>query len=521
MNAAELLWSTLRREEGSRLALVGDGLELSYAEVRRRLSALAACLLTGDVRTGDRVAMLSRNAPQYAEAYWAAISIGAISVPLNFRLAIPELRKLLIHCTPSAYFCSAEYVSVLELADPRACNVPIIYWGERLIGTPANCIYFDDVASNATAEEPLPITLGERDPMAIVFTGGTTGTPKGSVRTHGNAIAMALLAPGHALLGKRGASMCVTPIFHVAGQTSLLGWLWGGTIVMSAGHFDAPTFLSTVEKYSVESVFIVPTMALALTKIPDTSAYDISSLKEWRSGSAALPLEVARRLAEMYPHVRLANGAGSTEGGTFGSVPWTVMRSRRPGCVGRPPPGQEVRILDADGSFLSDQSGETLGEIILRGAQVCVAYWDAPEQTELAFAGGWFHTGDLGWIDEDGYLYLADRKEEMIISGGENVYPLEVEGVILRVAGILDVAVVGLPDERWGERVAAVIVVDGGDEIVQQVLSVCQDELASYKRPRALLRVEAIPRTVAGKIEKHAVRELLASRISEAGQVVH
>ena len=207
----------------------------------------------------------------------------------------------------------------------------------------------------------------------------------------------------------------------------------------------------------------------------------------------------------------LGNGAGSTEGGNFGVVPWSVMSSRSSGCVGRPPAGQEVRIADDEGSLHAPGNASGLGEILVRGAQVGRGYWNAEDRTKETFKDNWLHTGDVGWFDDDGYLYLADRKEELIISGGENVYPLEVEEILFHVEGVLDAAAVGMPDVRWGESVVAVIVAKGGMDIRERILEECGRSLAAYKRPRTVVLVDEIPRTMAGKIQKNVLRDIVRS----------
>lgn len=514
MNAADLLWRTLRREDPNGLALVGSRLELTWGEVRRRMSALVAALVARGVAPGDRVCILSRNIEEYAEAYWAIISAGAVAVPLNFRLAEPELERLIAHTEPTAYLVDAGMLPALERVDPSLPDTPTIVWGDGDNGGLRPGWSWYDAIVAADTSEPRAPDVDESDPMAIVYTGGTTGTPKGVVRTHRNAIGIAIVRPGHDVVGQRSTTMCVTPIFHVAGQGALLGWLTGSTIVMSSGRFDAEAFLAAVARHHVESVFIVPTMALALSQVEDPGRYDLSSLREWRSGSAALSVEIAQRVQDMYPHVRLGNGAGSTEAGNYAVVWWDEMRTRPPGCIGRPPAGQEVRLVDLEAREVPP--GE-LGEIVIRGVQVGRGYWNATEATEAAYRDGWLHTGDLGRVDADGLLYLVDRIKDMIVTGGENVYPIEVEDVIFSVDGVRDVSVVGEPDERWGEVVVAVVVPDEGRDVLAAVEAACERSLAGYKRPRWVVLTDSLPRTVAGKIDKLTLRRRVIKAASEVG----
>ncbi len=510
MNVAQILAATLREVDPKRVALGDVDGSHTFSDFTHRLAALTTWLRSRGFGPGHRIGILSRNSLEYLEAWWSVIAIGAIAVPLNFRLVSAELRRIFEANPLSAYFCSAELFGLLREADESLVEKQVIVW-RGAIDLPFEVRQIEDIVAQPQCD--LTVTsVPDEAPFSIIYTGGTsTGSPKGVIRTHGNAIAHAFLAPGHNFSGRRRTVLCSTPLFHAAGQIGLFNLLLGGTVVMSGRGFDTRQFLELVNRYQVEAAFVVPTIVIELTRIAGTA--HVPSLRELRCGSAPLPLEVARRLVSMFPGVWFGNGAGSTEAGTYAVVGWDVMSERPYGCVGRPPLGQEVRIFSEQGAELSQ---EHMGEIVIRGGQVSPGFWAQPERTMEVYGEGWLKTGDLGWIDEEGLLYLIDRLDDLIISGGENVYAREIEEVLYGVSGVVEAAVVGIADPRWGEVPVAAVVAASGALPVSDIESVLEQKLARYKHPRRIVLFEELPKTAVGKVDKRKLRAQLSQAPVEA-----
>jgi len=511
MNVAQLLAAALREVDPQRVALADPDGSRAFGDFTHRLATLTTWLRSRGFGPGHRIGILSRNSIDYLEAWWSVIAIGATAVPLNFRLVPAELRRIFEENPLSVCFCSAELVGLLGEADERLGEKPVVVWGGEAVGVPFEVRQIEDIVAQPGCE--LKVTsVPDEAPFSIIYTGGTsTGSPKGVVRTHGNATAHAVLAPGHNFVGRRRTVLCSTPLFHAAGQIGLFNLLFGGTVVMSGRGFGARQFLELVGRYQVEAAFVVPTIVIELTQI--TGAAHVPSLREVRCGSAPLPLEVARRLVSMFPALWFGNGAGSTEAGTYAVVGWDEMSERPYGCVGRPPLGQEVRIASEQGAELAP---DDMGEIVIRGGQVSPGFWAQPERTKEAFREGWLKTGDLGWVDQEGLLYLVDRKDDLIISGGENVYAREIEEVLYGVSGVAEAAVVGMADPRWGEVPVAAVVAAPGASPVSDIESVLEQKLARYKHPRRIVLFERLPKTAVGKIDKRELRAQFSQATAEA-----
>ncbi|MDP9082871.1 MAG: acyl--CoA ligase [Pseudomonadota bacterium] len=501
MNIAQLLTATLRQVDPQRVALADPDGSRTFGDFTHRLAALTTWLRSRGFGPGQRIGILSRNSIDYLEAWWSVIAIGATAVPLNFRLVAAELRRIIAANPLSACFCSAELVGLLGEADDCLAEKPVIVWGGDVAGMPFEVRQIEDLVAQSRCE--LEVTaVADEAPFSIIYTGGTsTGSPKGVIRTHGNATAHAFLAPGHNFSGRRRTVLCSTPLFHAAGQIGLFNLLVGGAVVLSGRGFDTRQFLELVNRYQVEAAFVVPTIVIELTQI--TGVAHVPSLRELRCGSAPLPLEVARRLVAKFPGVWFGNGAGSTEAGTYAVVGWEEMSAHPYGCVGRAPLGQEVRIFSEQGAELAPDG---MGEIVIRGGQVSPGFWGQPERTTEVFREGWLKTGDLGWIDQEGLLYLVDRKDDLIISGGENVYAREIEEILYAVSGVAEAAVVAMGDPRWGEVPVAAVVAAPGASPLCDIESALEQKLARYKHPRKIVLFEWLPKTAVGKIDKRELR---------------
>ena len=503
---------TARRADldADKVALVdpGRGRDLTYAQLDDRASRVAEFLRADwGVTTGSRVATLAHNRIDALELLFACAKLGAVLVPLNWRLAQPELEYILRDADAvGLVHDSAHAATARELGD----TVP----GER---GPLRLLAFDDDGSHAAYEDVVAAASGRqlvhepRDESALwylMYTSGTTGKPKGVENTAGMALVNHLNIGMAAGLSAQDTFLSVLPQFHTGGWNlmALPMVFVGGTTVIPESFDPAQAIRLLSERATV--FFGVPTMYQLMAEHPDWAAADLSRVRSWSSGGAAMPVPLLERLAPKGVAVR--QGMGMTETGPTAFLLDEANAIARAGSVGKPQPFVDVRIVDASGQDVA--RGER-GELWFRGPGVTPGYWRMPEATEAAFVDGWLRSGDIARQDEDGFYYIVDRAKDMYISGGENVYPAEVEAVILRLPGVRGVAVVGLPDERWGEVGHAVVELEEGAHLdPDEVRAHCREHLAKYKVPVGVEVVQALPRNATGKILKHVLREERASR---------
>jgi len=502
-------------------ALRAGGVSRSYAQLDERVSRLAHALRERGVRSGDRVAVLGFNTPEVVEAYWASVRLGAICVPVNFRLVADEIAYVLADSGARAAVVQERLAPVLLDAAARGGEVSavLVYAdGEGADpGLPADAggLRVDpyETALAAASPEFAELQVDERSPAFIMYTSGTTGRPKGAVLTHHNLLMHAFSSIVH--LGGRPDDLvwlAAAPLFHIAGLSGMLPALLRGgrTVLLPSGGFDPAATLDLIERERVTSVFFVPAQWQALVDVPDVRERDLSCLSRVSWGAAPASTTLLRTMLETFPQAEIATSFGQTEC----SPVTTTLRGedalRKIGSIGTPMLNVECRIVDEE---MNDVPRGEVGEIVYRSPMVMSGYWNNPEATAEAFRGGWFHSGDLVREDEDGYLYVVDRKKDMIISGGENIYCAEVEDVLAAHPKVAEVALIGMPDEKWGETPLAVVVPhDPADPPTAAELSEwCLDRLARYKRPHHLCLLEALPRNPSGKVLKTDLRRLRAA----------
>jgi long-chain acyl-CoA synthetase len=455
-----------------RTALLFEAERISYRELDRRAAVAAAALRVQGIEAGDRVAIRLPNTPDYVAVYFGVLRLGAIAVPLNVLLAQPEIDARVQAAAPSAFV-----------------DRPLPGDGEPHVEI---------------------VERDEDDPAALLFTSGTTGRPKGAILTHAGIRAAARFGadalgftPDDVLLG-------VAPFPHVLGQQVFVCAFLAGGGVSVMQRFEAEAALETMTSTRTSVVFGVPTMCIALCEAAPTAA-QLPPLRIAHIGGSAVPVDVGRRFEGTFG-AAVHEGYGLTEmSGLAATFP--LGRRRKPGSVGTPASGTEIRIANAD------ERG--VGEVQFRGPSVILGYWNDPEATAAAIDGeGWLSTGDLGYLDEDGDLFLVDRKKEMIIRGGYNVYPREVEEVLYEHPAVLEAAVVGVPDESLGEEVAAIVVPRPGAEVDPDELKAwTKERVAAYKYPRHVVLVAELPKSPTGKILKRSIdlgplRERLARAAS-------
>jgi acyl-CoA synthetase (AMP-forming)/AMP-acid ligase II len=474
----------------------------SFAQFAEQAARQAAALQARGVTAGDRVALLAPNDDALVTLLTACWWLGAVACPLNTRWSVPELRFAVADCGARLLVAGAAFAAqVRELAD--AASV-------------ATC---DDIAAEGRALAPIEDTRTGGDALAaILYTGGTTGRSKGVMLTHANFWAASMTRGAELNNSPDGVSLLVAPLFHVAGMGRLVGQsIVGGTCV-TLPQFRAEAVLAAIEQHGISDIVVVPTMLQALLDAPGFDATRVQSLQRIAFGAAPMPPDLLARALAAWPKAEFFQAYGLTE--TAGAVCINLPANHRPApgadvvtlgrlrSVGRAGLGAEIRIVDESGRELP--RGE-VGEIVVRGPMVTHGYWQLPEVTASALRGGWFHTGDGGRMDAEGYLFIADRLKDMIISGGENVYSAEVEAVLRSHDAVADAAVIGVPDERWGEAVHAVVVLrpasDADPATAGDVLKAwCRQQLAGYKCPRSICFTDALPLSAAGKVLKTVLR---------------
>jgi len=484
------------RERPQSVALRHGERELTYAALDERSSRLAQALLARGVGAGARVAYLDRSSPEVVELLFAASKIGAVLVPLNWRLAVPELAAVLADSRAPVLIAGPAFREVAERVRP-----------------PALIVVGEEYERWIEAHEPSdPGGRGEAgDVIVQMYTSGTTGVPKGVLTTHGNLAVTAQTSLRWAF-DERSVSLTPLPMFHIGG----IGWaycgLWHGATTVLVSDFDAVAVLDVLEHQRVTNAVLVPTMLQMLTAVPGAGERDYSALRSIAYGAAPITTPVLKASLRTFGCALFGlYGLTETTGGVIALEPEDhdpdgprehLLRS-----AGRPYPWIELEIVDpVSGQALPARS---VGEVWLRGANVTPGYFNRPAESAAALTpDGWLRTGDGGYVDDEGYLFLTDRIKDMIVSGGENVYPVEVEEALAQHADVADVAVIGVPDGRWGEAVKALIVPrPGAQPAAEDLIAFARERLAGYKLPRSVEFVDGFPRTPSGKVLKRELRQ--------------
>ena len=503
---------------------------LTYQELADRVDRFSGALVQLGVRHGDVVAYLSFNCHRLLEGYYAVPQIGAVLLPINIRLAVADIAYILKDSQAKVVVVDRQLESLL---DQIRSSVPtlqhVVLMGDHDAAQASASEHdYEDLVDRAT---PFATNgeLSEDDVAELFYTSGTTANPKGVMLTHRNLYLHAL----YALAGLPGYNdHCVQlhtiPLFHVNGWgTPHFVTLIGGRHVLLA-KFDPEQVLSTIERERVTHVFLVPTMATALVSAPSFASADLSSLRRIKLGGAAAPPAIVRTLSERLPGCHVSAGYGLSETSpilTTAQIKAGLGPTPQEGALirstaGLPLPGVRIEVLD-DKNCPLPHDGKSTGEICVRSNVVMAGYLHLPEETERAFAGGWFHTGDVGTIDEQGYITIVDRTKDIVITGGENVSSLEVEKAIHDHPAVLECAVIALPDARWGEIPAAVVVPKKGATLNEkELITHCRAKLAHFKVPKRVFFVDALPKGGTAKILKRELRERFAREPSDQPEEV-
>ena len=481
-----------------RKALHFEGRTWSYAEMQREVEDCAARLHALGVGKGDRVAFLGLNQPMFFFSMFATARLGAIFVPLNFRLTGPEIAFMINDSGATILIADAQLTPTI---------VPVRAQLTALTAFLAAEAAEDWVAGDTPAAAQ--VAAADNDVAMIMYTSGTTGRPKGAMLTHGNfwwnnANAM------HAIdILQNDVTLTAAPIFHIGGLNvvSLVTFQKGGVVVLQRG-FDPGRALADIAAHRVTTMFGVPAMFQFMAQHPAFAETDLSSLRFLFVGGAPCPLPVLK--AYQARGVAMQQGYGLTETAPLVTFLAPEFGISKTGSSGRPPLFTDVKLVDAEGKAILEPHKQ--GEILVRGPNVTPGYWNLPDATAKAIdADGWFRTGDAAYFDEEGFLTISDRIKDMIISGGENVYPAEVESALMRHPDIAEVAVIGEPDEQWGEAVVAIAALKPGKSLtIEDLRAFAGESLARYKLPRRLETIAALPRNATGKILKYQLRKTFA-----------
>ena len=504
---ADLLRRSRMREPG-KLAMVYKSERLSYAEFDDRVNQVAWALSEDGVHKGTMVAVLSRNSMDFAVLNFALARLGAVMVPLNYMLTVTDLAYIAQHARVTVLMASAEFAPILDQAvDMAAASIALRY----LMDTHEPHADLADWQALGARRQSAATTLFEaevydEDVAHILYTSGTESRPKGVMLTHGNLVGEYVSTLVDGRMEGRDVAIHALPLYHSAQLHCFLG---PGVYIGSSGIIlpgaTPEVILETIEREHVTQLFCPPTVWIALLRHPDFNLRDLSSLEKCYYGAAIMPREVLKELSARLPQARFWNFYGQTEVAPLATVLQPEDQMRKLGSAGKPALNVETRIVDEEGNEVA--RGE-VGEIVHRTSHAMLGYLYDAEKTEEAFKGGWFHSGDLGVMDDEGYITVVDRKKDMIKTGGVNVSSREVEEFLYTLSGVSEVAVIGVSDPYWIEAVTAVVVPKAGAELnPDDILAACKAELSKFKVPKHVVVAESLPKNPSGKILKRELRQ--------------
>ena len=480
-----------------------EGIRLTFLELNRRCNQVANALLADGIQEGERTALLIMNSAEFMETYFALAKVGAVIVPLNWRLVADELEFILKDSGATRLIYGAEFIDAATELHGRGDRTDIGQWlqVEGSGDVPHFAQSYETFRDAATGAEPEPRGEGD-DRLYIMYTSGTTGLPKGVVHTHNTSIWAIHTIAANADYHDGDRYLSALPMFHVGALTPLAVNVHQGATSVVMRSFDPVWAWQLIEQERITGSLMVPAMMSFMAEVRNNERYDHSGLRWIMTGGEPVPVALLRRYADM--GIRARQGYGLTEA----CGPVCLMDSEnaliRPDSAGKPYFHTSIRVVDAAGN---DCPPGALGEVLVSGPHVMVEYWNRPQATAETLVDGWLHTGDVAVMDADGYISIRDRLKDLIISGGENIHPAEVEGVLLAHPDILEAAVIGVPSESWGESPMAIVVRRGESLSEADVLNHCIGKMAGYKQPKLAVFVDEMPRNPSGKILKRVLRE--------------
>ena len=484
-------------------AIRSPGRDVSYAQFAELIDKLTAALAAAGIKRGDCVAYLGLNSPEMLALLFACARAGALFMPLNWRLAAPEHKQMLEDCPPVLLFVEAPYVAQTEAFRKLLDGVSFVSFGEAGEGW----ISWTEFCGRAGNPAPHDPEVGADTPLLICYTSGSTGKPKGVLLTQRALACNAANSTDMHDLTADDVILNTLPLFHVGGLNNLTTpALQAGCTVVLHAKFDADATFDAIEQEGITLTVLVPAQLDMMMANRRWAGADFSSLRMITSGSTIVPRHVIQAVHDK--GVALVQVYGSTETCPIAAYLKAGDARRKIGSTGKAATRCRLRIVDSCGT---DVAQGTSGEIVVQGENVMTGYWKAPEATAAVLVDGWFHTGDIGHEDEEGYLYVDGRSKEMIISGGENIYPAEIENLLIESPDIAEASVIGRPDARWGEIVVAVVVPRANTVLTgEQVLKLLDGRIARYKHPKEVVVVSQLPKTALGKIRKEDVRQMVA-----------
>lgn len=492
------------RKHPDRNAFIFEGNAVTWSRLRERVNRLSSAVLKV-ASPGERVAILSQNCPEYLECYYGVPMAGTALVLLNFRLHINEIVRMINDAGASVLIVESGFLEIVELVRDQLSSVRLVI----SIGGGDGAVDYEDWLRESPPDRP-DVNIEESDLAWLLYTSGTTGKPKGVMISHKNILTSAINSLIDWKLVPEDVFLVTFPLCHAGGAGIVAINLRGSSMIVMP-YFDPDIYLENIGKYKVTCTALAPIMISFLLQHLEVVDYDTGSLRSISYGSMPMHAEVLKKAIARFGNV-LNQGFAMSE--VIGIVTFLSMEDHHRAytgssylleATGKPMALCDVRVVN---DAMEDTPPGEVGEIVIRGDQVFMGYWSNPEATQNAFAGGWFHTGDLGKVDEEGYIYVVDRKKDMIITGGLNVYPIEVEQVIYKHPAVFEAAVFGVPDENWGENVLAAVVLNPGAEVSEEeIIEFCRTELAGYKRPKKVFFIDELPKSSNMKVMKKELRE--------------
>ena len=516
MNLAELL-SIPAEMFPDHEVLRFEGQSTTYEALQERVGRTASALRALGVVPGDRIAVLQTNTPAVVEALYASAMVGAVFVPLNFRARSDELQHMVQVARPRLLLAGERYLETAEGLAARDGGLQVAALDSPRVHLP----HLPSLASQAEPMRPDEAADLDDDLAVLMFTSGTTAAAKAVMLAHDDLTSFVFNTTEPADGSDRGSSLVAAPLYHIAGLTSVLASGFAGRRIVLMRQFDAAEWLELAGTERVTHAFVVPTMLRWVLDHPRFSATDLAHLQVLSYGAAPMPLSVIRRAIDAFPTaVQFINAFGQTETTSTvtvlgpddhrldGTPEEVEQKLRRLGSIGRPLPDVELSIVGESGEPVAPGQ---VGEIAIRSARTMRGYYQETAATDAAIRDGWLHTRDLGWMDDDGYVFLVGRRSEMIIRGGENIAPEEIELVLESHPAVDEAAVIGVPDDEWGERVVAIVAPSAGERVgLEELAEYCRERLASFKKPELIFFMDALPRNSLGKVLRSELRSRYA-----------
>jgi len=500
-----------------KLAIVFEDKRYTFSQLNDRVNRLANGLIKLGVQKGDRVSFIQVNCNQCVETYFAVAKAGAIYLPLNFRAKEKELTYMLNSAEATTLIAGERYIPMIQAIRPELKSLKNLISIEK---KHEDLLYYEDIIKSSSAEEVVT-PIDDKDTTILMYTAGTTGFPKGVMLSHTSFSTYVLenVTPPDPESDER--NILTVPLYHVAGIQAMMAAIYGGRTLVMERQFDPEEWMTLVEKEKANRAMMVPTMLKQLLDHPNFKKHDLSSLRVITYGAAPMPLPVIRKALDEFPGVSFINAFGQTETASTitalgpedhaitGTPDEKEKKLKRLASIGKPMADVQMKVIDDAGKKLGPNQ---VGEILAKGPRVMSGYWKDEEKTKKTIdKDGWVHTGDVGYVDEDGYYFLSGRSSDIIIRAGENISPEELENAIREFPKVEDVAVIGVPDETWGEEPRAVVILKKGiprsKEVEAEIMEHCRQTLASYKRPRTVVFVDDLPRNPMGKLIKREIRE--------------